>query len=106
MAHTTPALELLKEHYPSRMLISLADCAQWIGIAAGTARNYLARGDFPIPTRKFGDLRLVDIRDLAAWLDAGEVKQDEIKIDEVDLSIPRPAVKRKAGRPPKRRSAA
>lgn len=63
------ALQILLDHYPSQLRIPLREAARWMGIAGGTARNHASAGTFPIPTFRFGDLRLVDIRDLANYLD-------------------------------------
>lgn len=63
------ALQILLDHYPSQLRIPLREAARWMGIAGGTARNHACAGTFPIPTFRFGDLRLVDIRDLANYLD-------------------------------------
>lgn len=97
------ALEILQEHYPAQLRIPLRESARWIGIAPTTARNRVTAGTFPIRTVRFGDLQLVDIRDLAGYLDESDQPQlqppqqppQHPSADEV------PPVKRSRGRPRK-----
>lgn len=63
------SLQILQEAYPKQLLISFSEAVSWLGVCIGTARNWVSAGTFPIPTQKLGDLRQVDIRDLAAYLD-------------------------------------
>lgn len=101
------ALSILQEQYPQQLRISLADASRWIGIRPGTARNRLCAGTFPVPTVRFGDLRLVDIRDLAEYLDCSSAGQAPVTITEPTVAlvlIPEPAApapRRQRGRPRK-----
>jgi len=63
------SLQILQEAYPKQLLISFSEAVSWLGVCIGTARNWVSAGTFPIPTQKLGDLRQVDIRDLADYLD-------------------------------------
>lgn len=100
--HSVSALSILQEHYPQRLRIPLNETAGWIGIAPGTARNHVFAGTFPIPIVRYGDLRLVDIRDLAAYLDRAEVPTKTPQQLQAPASVeaPEPA-KRGRGRPRK-----
>ena len=97
------ALQLLQEAYPNQLRIPLAASAPWVGISEGTARNWVSAGTFPVPTVKLGDLRQVDIRDLAAYLDgseedaAGQVSAS-LAIEPDPTPVPAP---RRPGRPRK-----
>ena len=97
------ALQLLQEAYPNQLRIPLAVSAPWVGISAGTARNWVSAGTFPVPTMKLGDLRQVDIRDLAAYLDGSE--DDAVGQVSASLAIesdPTPVLApRRPGRPRK-----
>lgn len=52
-----------------KMTISLEEACAEIGIKASTGANQVSAGNFPIPSRKEGGRRVVDIRDLAEYLD-------------------------------------
>lgn len=51
------------------LTITLAQACGELGITVGTAHNKICAGDFPIPTRIEGRNRVIDIRDLAEYLD-------------------------------------
>lgn len=51
------------------LTISLSDACAEIGIRPSTGANQLSAGAFPIPTSKVGGKRVVDIRDLALYID-------------------------------------
>lgn len=52
-----------------RMTISLEEACSEIGLKASTGANQISAGTFPLPSRKEGGKRVVDIRDLAEYLD-------------------------------------
>ncbi|GAC1569423.1 MAG: hypothetical protein NVS3B3_23820 [Aquirhabdus sp.] len=52
-----------------KMLLTLSEVCQEIGIATGTAHNKLGAGTFPIPTRKEGKHIVADVRDVGQYLD-------------------------------------
>lgn len=52
-----------------RMTLSLEEACAEIGIKATTGANQISAGTFPMPTRKEGGKRVVDIRDLAEYID-------------------------------------
>lgn len=94
MSARVSALSILQEQYPQQLRISLSDASRWIGIRPGTARNRLCAGTFPVPTVRFGDLRLVDIRDLAEYLDrssSGDVPVSSGSYIDSRLGISTPA---------------
>lgn len=95
MSDRISALSILQEQYPKQLRISLADASRWIGIRPGTARNRLCAGTFPVQTVRFGDLRLVDIRDLAEYLDgssSGQVPVSSATHIDFELGVSTPAV--------------
>jgi hypothetical protein len=92
------SLPILQEAYPRQLLIPLAEAAGWLGISIGTARNWVSAGTLPIPTKKLGDLRQVDIRDLAAYLDGSFAPQSFTPTSELVTEL---ANKRGRGRPKK-----
>lgn len=94
------ALSILQKHYPQQLWIPLIEAARWIGIKAGTARNRVCAGTFPVPTRRFGDLRLVDIRDLAEYLDP-QVSAPVNTFTELQPTVTLTPAKRSRGRPRK-----
>ena len=98
------SLQILQEAYPNQIRIPLVNSASWLGISAGTARNWASAGTFPVPTQKIGDLRQVDIRDLAAYLDGAldgaEFPAGTTVADDKALT----PKKRGRGRPPKGRT--
>lgn len=53
-----------------KLTITLSQACDELGIAAGTGSNLVSRREFPVPTRRQGNQRVVDIRDLAEYLDA------------------------------------
>lgn len=52
-----------------RMTISLEEACSEIGLKYSTGANQISAGTFPIPSRKEGGKRVVDIRDLGEYLD-------------------------------------
>ena len=95
------SLQILQDAYPKQLLISFSEAVSWLGICVGTARNWASAGTFPIPTQKLGDLRQVDIRDLADYLDGastGGEPQMLASTSEKDIRGPN---KRGRGRPKK-----
>jgi len=52
-----------------KLIITLAEAAAELGLEVGTAHNQIGTGSFPLPTRKMGKHRVVDVRDLADYVD-------------------------------------
>jgi len=52
-----------------KLIITLTEAAAELGMEVGTARNQIGEGSFPLPTRKMGKNRVVDVRDLADYVD-------------------------------------
>lgn len=52
-----------------KLTLTLAEAAPELGIEVATAHNQISAGTFPIPTRKLGKNRVIDIRDLADYVD-------------------------------------
>ncbi|CAG9178035.1 helix-turn-helix transcriptional regulator [Cupriavidus pampae] len=63
------SLILLAAQFDGRMLLSLDEVCDAIGIQKQTAYNRLSSGSFPIPMRKEGRNLVGDIRDVAEYLD-------------------------------------
>ncbi|QYY30336.1 pyocin activator PrtN family protein [Cupriavidus pinatubonensis] len=64
------SLFLLAAQFDGRMLLSLDEVCDAVGIQKQTAYNRLSAGTFPIPMRKEGRSLIGDIRDVAEYLDA------------------------------------
>lgn len=52
-----------------KLVITLADAAAELGMEVTTAHNQIGAGTFPLPSRKLGKNRVVDVRDLAEYVD-------------------------------------
>lgn len=52
-----------------KLILTLAEVCDEIGIAVGTGHNQVSNKTFPIPSRIQGKNRVVDIRDLGAYID-------------------------------------
>lgn len=52
-----------------KLIITLTEAAAELGLEVGTAHNQIGAGSFPLPTRKMGKNRVVDVRDLADYVD-------------------------------------
>ncbi|WP_082547816.1 pyocin activator PrtN family protein [Massilia sp. Root335] len=52
-----------------KLIITLTEAAAELGLEVGTAHNQIGAGIFPLPTRKMGKNRVVDVRDLADYVD-------------------------------------
>lgn len=63
------SLFLLAAQFDGRMLLTLEEVCDAIGIQKQTAYNRLSAGSFPIPMRKEGRNLVGDIRDVADYLD-------------------------------------
>lgn len=59
-----------------RLILTLSEVCEEIGIVTGTAHNMLSAGTFPIPTRKEGRNRVADVRDVGSYID---LKREEAK---------------------------
>lgn len=63
------SLFLLAAQFDGRMLLSLDEVCDAIGIQKQTAYNRMSAGTFPIPMRKEGRNLVGDIRDVSDYLD-------------------------------------
>ena len=63
------SLFFLAAQFDGRMLLTLEEVCDAIGIQKQTAYNRLSAGSFPIPMRKEGRNLVGDIRDVADYLD-------------------------------------
>lgn len=52
-----------------KLILTLAEACEELGMALGTAHNKIGRGTFPVPSRIAGKSRVVDVRDLAEYID-------------------------------------
>jgi predicted site-specific integrase-resolvase len=52
-----------------KLIITLKEAAGELGLEVTTAHNQIGAGSFPLPTRKLGKNRVVDVRDLAEYVD-------------------------------------
>lgn len=62
-------LLILAARYDGRILLSLDEVCDTIGIKKQTAYNQISAGEFPVPMRKEGKNLVCDVRDLAEYLD-------------------------------------
>ena len=88
--HRSPIVEILLARFDGQLLIPFLESAGTLGYKQQTARNELARGEFPIPTLRRGGRRFVVITDLADYLEQLYASRD----------LP-PPPKKKLGRPTK-----
>lgn len=61
------AMFLFMKH--QKLTIPLDQACEEIGIAIGTAYNRISAKRFELPTRKEGNTHIVDLRDVAAYID-------------------------------------
>jgi len=75
---------LLAAQFDGRMLLSLDEVCDAIGIQKQTAYNRLSSGTFPIPMRKEGRNLVGDIRDVADYLDdqRAAARQEHTKLQD------------------------
>lgn len=59
----------LAAQFDGRVILTLEEACEAIGIATKTGYNQISLGTFPLPTRKQGKRVLVDVRDVAEYLD-------------------------------------
>lgn len=69
MQQLNTTLEILMARFGGQILIPFAIAAKCVGIPEQTARNKLAKGEFPIPTALNGSRRFIHISDLAQYAD-------------------------------------
>lgn len=62
-------IEILLARFDGQILIPFVAAAKCVGIPEQTARNKLAKGEFPIPTALNGSRRFIHISDLAQYAD-------------------------------------
>ncbi len=79
------SLFLLAAQFDGRMLLSLDEVCDAIGIQKQTAYNRLSSGTFPIPMRKEGRNLVGDIRDVADYLDEqrSAARQEHTKLQQM-----------------------
>jgi len=61
-----------------KLTLTLAEAAPELGMEVGTAHNQISAGTFPIPTRKLGKNRVIDVRDLADYIDQQRMLERQI----------------------------
>lgn len=78
-------LFLLAAQFDGRMLLSLDEVCEAIGVQKQTAYNRLSSGAFPIPMRKEGRNLVADIRDVADYLDEqrAAARQEHTKLQKL-----------------------
>lgn len=59
----------LAAQFDGRVVLTLEEACAAIGIATKTGYNLLSAGNFPLPHRKTGKRVLIDVRDVAEYLD-------------------------------------
>lgn len=64
----TPTAEFLMARF-NKLFVPFILAAEFVGIPEQTARNKLAKGEFPIPTVLNGTRRQVHIQDMADYVD-------------------------------------
>lgn len=57
----TPVVPPVNERLPVRLTVTLKEASAALGIPMGTAYQLLARGEFPLPTRKVGRRYLIAV---------------------------------------------
>jgi hypothetical protein len=65
------ALEILLAAHPGQLRIAAVKAGEWIGYAPKTSRNKILQRTFPLQTIKQCGKVLVDLRELAKFLDDG-----------------------------------
>lgn len=63
-------LEILLARYSNKMLLSVEDMSNILGISQITIRNQLCEERFPIPTFKQGSRRVAHVHDVADYIDS------------------------------------
>ena len=86
------ALEILLAAHPGQLRIAAVKAGEWIGYAPKTSRNKILQRTFPLRTIKQCGKVLVDLRDLAKYLDDGlsVPPQGETPTEEKDEKPRRP----------------
>ncbi|CAB3758452.1 helix-turn-helix transcriptional regulator [Paraburkholderia humisilvae] len=59
----------LAAQFDGRVVLTLDEACEAIGIATKTGYNQISMGTFPLPHRKQGKRVLIDVRDVAEYLD-------------------------------------
>lgn len=52
-----------------KLVLTLTEACSELGMTVGTAHNKIGNGTFPVASRVQGKHRVVDVRDLGAYLD-------------------------------------
>lgn len=69
MPSPSSSLFLLAAQFDARVLLSLEEACGVMGISIKTGYNWISMGAFPLPIVKRGNRVMIDIRDLAEYLD-------------------------------------
>jgi hypothetical protein len=107
-------LEILREEFGKRLLVSIDEAAAVLGWHPQSVRNAISTGRWQLPIRRLGGKLCVSLVDLADWLDSGKgtpasapaavAKENPAKRRNQVAPAPAPAAtpeKRKPGRPRK-----
>ena len=62
-------LDLIQQRFPNRILLTLGEVCQLIGISTQTAHNRLSQGRFVLPTIKENNRTYIHIRAVSEYLD-------------------------------------
>lgn len=65
------SIELIKDAYPGKVLLSSEEVGQLLGLRPKAVRNAIYAEAFPIRAKKLGRLLRFDVRDVADYLDNG-----------------------------------
>jgi len=70
MQQLNTTIEILLARFNGQVLIPFVAASEAAGIPQQTARNRLAKGDYPIPTILNGSRRFVHVADLSEYIES------------------------------------
>jgi hypothetical protein len=70
MQQINSTIEILMARFHGQVLIPFVSASESAGIPEQTARNRLAKGNYPIPTVLNGSRRFIHISDLAEYIES------------------------------------
>lgn len=62
------SLELIRELYPGRAMLSVRECAGLLGMSEKSIYEIGKRSKKPLPIKKFGGKVLIPVSGLASWM--------------------------------------